>query len=58
MRKAAGQIPTLQVLLSLALLVVEIALTVWIAGKIYRVGILSTGKKPTLKELGRWMRMA
>jgi len=37
---------------------IEIALTVWIAGKIYRVGILSTGKKPTLKELGRWMRMA
>ena len=58
MRMAAGQIPRLQVLLSLALLVVGIALTAWIAGKIYRVGILSTGKKPTLKELGRWMRMA
>ncbi len=58
MRMAAGQIPTSQVLLSLALLVLGIALTAWLAGKIYRVGILSTGKKPTLKELARWMRMA
>jgi hypothetical protein len=29
-----------------------------VAGKIYRVGILSTGKKPTLRELGQWLRMA
>jgi ABC-2 type transport system permease protein len=31
---------------------------VWVAGKIYRVGILMYGKKPTLKELVRWVRYA
>ena len=30
----------------------------WVAGKIYRVGILSTGTRPSLRELARWVRMA
>ncbi|MBW3628917.1 MAG: ABC transporter permease [Gemmatimonadetes bacterium] len=42
-------------LLMLALSVVAAA---WVAGKIYRVGILSTGTRPTLGELVRWLRMA
>jgi ABC-2 type transport system permease protein len=37
------------------LLACAIAVVAWIAGKIYRVGILSTGKRPTLAELGRWV---
>lgn len=32
------------------------ALTTWLAGKIYRVGIFMHGKKPTLKDLIRWAR--
>jgi ABC-2 type transport system permease protein len=31
---------------------------VWLAAKIYRVGILMYGKKPTLRELVRWVRYA
>lgn len=31
---------------------------VWVASKIYRIGILMYGKKPTLKELVRWVRYA
>jgi ABC-2 type transport system permease protein len=58
MRMASGPIPLVQVVASLALLVLGLVLTSWLAGKIYRVGILSTGKKPTLKELGRWLRAA
>jgi ABC-2 type transport system permease protein len=37
---------------------VGIAAVAWVAGKIYRVGILSTGKRPTLPELVRWVRSA
>jgi ABC-2 type transport system permease protein len=33
-------------------------LAVWFAARIYRVGILMYGKKPTLGELGRWVRQA
>ncbi|HEX6037194.1 ABC transporter permease [Longimicrobium sp.] len=57
-RAVATDVPALEVVASLALLVVGTAAVVWIAAKIYRVGILSTGKKPTFAELIRWLRMA
>ncbi|TAN11926.1 MAG: ABC transporter permease [Chitinophagaceae bacterium] len=47
-------VPWWQLALSILLLIVGILLTIWIAGKIYRTGILMYGKKVTLKELGRW----
>jgi ABC-2 type transport system permease protein len=47
-----------QVIGSLALLAATVLAVAWVAGKIYRVGILSTGKRPTLAELGQWLRMA
>lgn len=43
-------------LLSMLILVATFIFTVWIASKIYRVGILMYGKKPTYKELWKWMR--
>jgi ABC-2 type transport system permease protein len=43
-------------LLSIAILVASIFLFVWLAAKIYRVGILMYGKKPTYKEMWKWMR--
>jgi ABC-2 type transport system permease protein len=58
MRMAATEIPAAQVAGSLALLAATVLFVAWLAGKIYRVGILSTGKKPTLRELGRWLRAA
>jgi ABC-2 type transport system permease protein len=42
----------------MALLVVGIVAVLWVAGRIYRVGILMTGKRPTIKELVRWVRTA
>jgi ABC-2 type transport system permease protein len=39
------------------LLVAVIGVT-WVAARIYRVGILMTGKRPSLKELVRWVRAA
>ncbi len=49
-------IPSWEIALSIALLVAGIALMVWIAAKVYRVGIFMYGKKPTFKEIIRWAR--
>jgi ABC-2 type transport system permease protein len=43
-------------ILSILILVSSILFFVWFAGKIYRVGILMYGKKPTYRELWKWMR--
>lgn len=47
--------PWWQVTLSLLLVIGTAILFVWLAGRIYRVGILMYGKKTTLKELGKWI---
>lgn len=48
-------VPIWQVGLSMVLLVASIFGTVWLAGRIYRVGLLMYGKKVTYKELGKWL---
>jgi len=55
-RWAAGNLPTYEIALSLGILAVSIVAVTWIAARIYRVGILMTGKRPNLKELVRWVR--
>lgn len=49
-------VPWWQIVLSLSLLFVTFILVVWFAGKIYRIGILMYGKKPTYKELFKWLK--
>ncbi len=49
-------VPLWQQLLSLLLLIGTFMLTVWFAAKIYRVGILMYGKKPSYKELIKWIK--
>lgn len=49
-------IPGWQIALALVLLVGAIILTIWLAAKIYRVGIFMYGKKPTVRDLIRWTR--
>ncbi len=50
--------PSWQIALSLVLLVGAILGALWLAARIYRVGILMYGKKPTFPELMRWVRRA
>ena len=57
-RWAVGNLTALDVIPSLALLVGGTVLVTWVAARIYRVGILMTGKRPNLKELLRWIRTA
>ncbi len=47
-------VPDWQLALSMALLVLGFIGTVWVASKIYRVGILMYGKKTSMKEMIRW----
>ena len=49
-------VPWWQLLLSVILLFATFLLVVWVASKIYRVGILMYGKKPTWKELYKWIK--
>ena len=49
-------IPFWQILVSLVLLYASAIFFVWVSAKIYRVGILMYGKKPSLKEILRWIK--
>jgi len=49
-------IPTWEIVVSLAVLYATFIAMVWLAAKIYRVGIFMYGKKPTFKELYKWIR--
>ncbi|KOY50582.1 ABC transporter, permease protein [Polaribacter dokdonensis DSW-5] len=42
--------------ISMTLLLVTFVFMVWLAAKIYRVGILMYGKKPTYKDLYKWLK--
>lgn len=48
--------PVWQIAASLGIMVASIAAMTWLVSKIYRVGILMYGKKPTIPEVLRWLR--
>jgi ABC-2 type transport system permease protein len=49
-------VPVWQVLLSITLLFGTFIMVVWFASKIYRIGILMYGKRPSWKELYKWLK--
>ena len=49
-------VPYWQVIVSLLILIITFIIITWIASKIYRTGILMYGKKPSLKEIWKWMK--
>jgi ABC-2 type transport system permease protein len=55
-RWAAAPVPLQQVAWSIAILAATVVAITWVAGRIYRVGILMYGKKPGIRELVRWVR--
>jgi len=48
--------PVWQILLSIVLTTLTIAGVTWVSARIYRVGILMYGKRPTFPEMLRWVR--
>jgi ABC-2 type transport system permease protein len=55
-RMAATNVPIWQIALSVVLVTGTFFGAVWAASRIYRIGILSYGKKPSLKEVVKWVR--
>jgi ABC-2 type transport system permease protein len=55
LRLASSQVPPAQVAMALASVTIGAAVVTWLASRIYRVGILMYGKRPSLSELGRWI---
>ncbi|MDX5337651.1 MAG: ABC transporter permease [Cyclobacteriaceae bacterium] len=49
-------VPFWELVLSMGLLIVGFLFTTWLAGKIYRIGILMHGTKPTYKILWKWIK--
>ena len=49
-------VPVWQIVVSLLLLLGTTILTIYLAGKIYRIGILLYGNKASMKEMWKWIR--
>ena len=50
-------IPTWEIVVSLVVLYATFVVLTWLASRIFRIGIFMHGKKPSWKELGRWIKM-
>jgi ABC-2 type transport system permease protein len=49
--------PMLNIIFSILIIIAAIFILIWIVSKIYRVGILMYGKRPTLPEMIKWIRL-
>jgi ABC-2 type transport system permease protein len=58
LRMTAVQVPPLELIGSLVGLAITCLIAIWASARIYRVGLLMTGKRPNLKELARWIKYA
>jgi ABC-2 type transport system permease protein len=56
LRTAIAEPPVYQIGICIVILILSTIGMAWLAGRIYRVGILMYGKKPTIPEILRWVR--
>lgn len=54
-RLASVQVPWYELLASMISLIATFLIVIWLAGRIYRTGIFMYGKKPSIKEVIRWV---
>jgi ABC-2 type transport system permease protein len=54
-RMAVTGVPPLELAASLGFLLIGCVLALWVASRIYRVGLLMYGKRPTMREMARWV---
>ena len=55
LRLALGSVPWYELVISLVGVFLACLGATWLAARIYRVGLLMYGKRPTLREMGRWL---
>jgi ABC-2 type transport system permease protein len=58
LRMSAVNVPPWEIGLSLFALAAGCYISVWVAARIYRTGLLMYGKRPSLREIARWVREA
>jgi len=58
LRMALIAIPWYEIVGALLSVVAGCWIAIWLSARIYRVGLLMYGKKPSFRELGKWIRMA
>ncbi|MFI5244178.1 MAG: ABC transporter permease [Gemmatimonadales bacterium] len=58
LRMSVVQVPSSEIVVSLVSLALACWAAIWASARIYRVGLLMTGKRPSLKELARWIKYA
>ncbi len=58
MRMTATPVPTWEIAGSLASVLLACVLATWVSARIYRVGLLMYGKRPSIKELMRWIKQS
>ena len=52
-----GVVPSWQLILSIVLLFLTFLATAWLSAKVYKIGILTYGKKSSFKDLIKWMKL-
>lgn len=57
-RIAATNVPVWQIAASVVLLIGNFFLALWVSGKIYRIGIMMTGKRPKFSDLIKWIKIS
>jgi hypothetical protein len=56
MNRAMADPPWIDLVGTLVLLIASAALALWMAGKVFRIGILRTGQPPRIIEMLKWIR--
>jgi ABC-2 type transport system permease protein len=58
LRMSLMTVPWYELAGSLGGVAIACALSIWLSARIYRVGLLMYGKRPSFRELARWVRYA
>ena len=58
LRMTLVPVPWFEIVGALAGVSAACAASIWLSGRIYRVGLLMYGKKPSIRELARWVKEA